>query len=293
MFQTSRGRKNRRFIGPIGPICFILFVALFWRVFAVWTVPSDLRIWFFDVGQGDATLIVTPHGKQVLIDGGPGKRVLSKIGEVSFPWDRDLDAVVLTHPDLDHLTGIVSVLERYRVRTVFESITYSDTAMVRAFDELVESRHIPRVFWSAGDEWEIDGVKFFVVSPARNVSTEDDNRRSIVLKVVFGDTSVLLPGDATMDEEELYESLAGDIDVLRAAHHGSRFSTSDGLLAVAKPEIAIISVGEENRFGHPHPRVLERLARFAADIFRTDKDGDILLTSSGNEPNVRPFPLPF
>ena len=300
--QTSRFTAKKYAVsrfGSLGRLVFMLAIAVFLlgaifsRVVSVWSLPSDLRIWFFDVGQGDATLIVTPHGKQVLIDGGPGKRILSKLGETMPPWDRDLDAVVLTHPDGDHLTGLVSVLDQYRIGTVFESVTYSDTATVRAFEHEMESQGIPRIFWFEGDEWNIDGVQFKVVSPAKNMSAKEDNNRSVVLLVTYGNTSVLLPGDATSSEEESYGLIAGDVDVLHVAHHGSQYSTSESLLAVVKPEAAVVSVGAKNRYGHPHPRVLERLSRAGSALFRTDNDGDVLLLSSGGEPSVQPFPLPF
>lgn len=257
---------------------------------------GDLRIWVLDVGQGDAVFIETPHGRQILVDGGPGNAVLTKLGELMPPTDRTLDAIVPTHPDSDHVAGLVSVLARYDVAAVYETGLIKDTRVATALSEGIRDEGAQRRLVKAGDAFKVDGVTFDVLWPdgvLDGKTVSDTNRVGIVLLVRYGDTSVLLTADTEVEEEVAYAAQVGDVDVLKAGHHGSRTSSSRALLSAVSPEVAVISCGAKNSYGHPHEEVLARFADLGIGTFRTDLQGDILIRSSGGEPIVEPAPLPF
>ena len=257
---------------------------------------GELRVWFFDVGQGDAILIDTPDHHQILVDGGPSQAILSKLGQVLPPWDRSVDAIVLTHPHLDHVAGLMSVLERYDVAAIYDGGALARTGAMDAFgeDAIVEGAAIDHLV--AGDRFVYGDVTLDVLAPTRafdGTYPKDPNEASLVLLLTYRDTTVLLMGDATDDVERDILSTVGDIDVLKVGHHGSRTSSSTELLDDVTPELAIVSCGIDNSYGHPHPATIQRLDDRGIRIERTDLDGDILLTSTGGEPTVKPSPLPF
>jgi len=257
---------------------------------------GELRVWFFDVGQGDAILIETPDNRQILVDGGPSQAILSKLGQVLPPWDRSVDAVVLTHPHLDHVAGIVSVLERYDVAAVYDGGALARTGAMDAFeaDIIAEGATIDHIV--EGDRFAYGDVTLDVLAPSHPIDgtfPKDPNEASVVLLLTYGDTTILLMGDAPDDVERDILSTVGDVDVLKVGHHGSRTSSSTEFLDAVAPEFAIISCGIDNSYGHPHPATIQRLDDRGIRIERTDLDGDILLTSTGGEPTAEPSPLPF
>lgn len=257
---------------------------------------GELRVWFFDVGQGDAIFIETPDRHQILVDGGPSQAVLSKLGQVMPPWDRSVDAIVLTHPHLDHVAGLVSALDRYDVAAIYDGGALARTGAMDAFgeDSIAEGAAIDRLV--AGDRFVYGDVTIDVLAPIKAVDgtyPKDPNEASVVLLLTYRDTTILLTGDATDDVERDILSTVGDIDVLKVGHHGSRTSSSTEFLDDVTPEFAVISCGIDNSYGHPHPATIQRLEDRHVRIKRTDLDGDILLTSTGGEPTVEPSPLPF
>lgn len=255
-----------------------------------------VRVWFFDVGQGDSMMIETKSGKQILIDAGPDEKVLTKLGEVMWPWDRTIDAIILTHPDSDHITGVASILTRYHVDRVYKTGVKSPTIIAKIIDREQTEEHIPTTFVRVGDHLIFDDVTLDVMWPRETDvthSTTDRNNSSIVLRMIYGQTSVLFTGDVEEPSEHIFSSRIGNIDVLKIGHHGSVSSTSTDLLKQIKPQIGIISVGEKNKYSHPHPVILDRLRKQQVEILRTDREGDILLTTDGGEPLVKPHPLLF
>lgn len=257
---------------------------------------KPLTVWFLDVGQGDAIFIEMPTGEQVLVDGGRGSAVLAKLGSVMWPWDRSIDVVIPTHPDADHIGGLPGVFERYDVSNVYQSGAVADTDIDRALRAAIEAEGAQVLLVSEREAFIFGNVSLDVLSPVRPLPgefVEDRNDESVVVLLTYGDTSVLLTGDAESGAEATFGALAGDVDVLKAGHHGSRTSSSESFLQIVTPEIAIISAGADNSYGHPHPAVLDRLNRAGAKVLRTDLDGDILLRSWGGEPEVFASPLPF
>lgn len=241
----------------------------------------------FDVGQGDALFAETPSGRQLLIDGGPSGAVLEKLGRAMSFSDRSIDVVVLTHPDADHLTGLVDVLSRYRVGQLVLTGVREATPTEDAFWSLVQRRHIPVTYVLAGSRVQLDSdTTFTVLAPFESWKDREAktvNNTSIVGRLDYRHFSLLLPGDAeTPIEQQLVQNNSSlHADVLKLGHHGSKTSTSDAFLTAVAPSLAVISVGADNRFGHPSSEVLERLKKQHVSFLRTDQGADIRIESNG------------
>ena len=235
----------------------------------------------FDVGQGDA-ILVQCGTKQMLVDGGPDATVLSKLGRTLPLFDRHLDVVVLTHPHADHYIGLIPVLERYRVdRLLVAGMDGSAPEYASFLDAATRAGLVP-VAVRSGDRITLGScVAADVLWPPVGATTDDPNDASAVLRLARTDSSspraaMMLMGDATAEAErallERSPSLAAD--VLKAGHHGSRFSTSAALIDAVLPKTAVISVGK-NSYGHPSGAALMRLKSRAVRVLRTDEDGDV------------------
>jgi len=264
--------------------------------FFAWKELPDgrLHVHFLDVGQGDAILVETPSGRQVLVDGGPSpSAVLSQLGRRLPFWDRTLDVVVLTHPDDDHITGLVEVLDRYEVEIALFREVGCEEAICHRWDRLLDEKEIAvhQAELGLGVELE-DGVRLEVLHPGANLTAgEGFNNNSVVVRLTHGKISVLLTGDIeTAPERALLER--GDSlrsSVLKVAHHGACGSSSFGFLEAADPEVAVISVGADNDFGHPCDDVLARLTEVVGGanreplVFRTDRDGSVEVVTDGTQ----------
>jgi len=247
-----------------------------------------LHIFFLDVGQGDAIFIHTPDGRQILVDGGPNPdSLLDELGDVMPFWDRGLDLVVLTHPDADHMNGLLVVPERYRIGQVVDSTLTAGSAT--AWDDILATRGITRVAVERGAQLRAGEVVLTVLNPAGSggAPTVDDNAASMVLRLDYGQTSALLTGDApeAAEAEMLAAALPLDADILKIGHHGSADSTSEAFIAAASPQHAVIQVGADNKFGHPAPAVLHRLR--GVEVLRTDLNGRVEAISDGTAWQVR------
>ena len=244
-----------------------------------------LTVAFLDVGQGDAIFIESPSGKQILIDAGPNKKVLRELAKQMPFYDRTIDMAVLTHPDSDHIGGFPAVLEAYAVGVILKSEVNCQNKICEALDGQIEEQDIEEKIARRGMLIDLDdGVHLEVLFPDRDATNFETNLASIVLKLVYGDDSFLLMGDSPKAIEEYLISLDADgleVDVLKLGHHGSRTSTSDFFVGFANPELAIISAGENNRYGHPHPEVLDILEKFEVKVLRTGRDGTVIVTSDG------------
>lgn len=245
-----------------------------------------LKVIFLDVGQGDATLI-EQGSKQILIDGGPdGQILMEKLGKFIPFWDRKIEMVVATHPDQDHIQGLVDVLEKYQVGSLMETSEESDSQVYKEYKNLLEQKNINVIGARIGTEVDLgDNAKIEIMEPIFEKADEnkkENNSNSIISKLIFGKNNFLFTGDATADEEKEFISLPEDLsaDILKVAHHGSKYSTTEEFLAKIKPKMAIISVGKNNKFGHPAPEILERLEKDKIKIIRTDEFGDIIFQCS-------------
>jgi competence protein ComEC len=199
--------------------------------------------------------------------------------------DRFLDVVIATHPDLDHIGGLPEVFSRYDIGMFFEPGVHDDGADYVALKEAVADEELKSVFARAGTQLAIGGGAYLeFLFPTGDVSTFEANTGSVIVRVVYGETSFMLTGDAPMSIEnylaELYETRL-DSSVLKAGHHGSKTSTGDAFLGATTPEYTIISAGCDNTYGHPHKEVLERLARFETSVLQTCTEGTIVFVSDG------------
>jgi competence protein ComEC len=299
--QTSRGKKKsvwERYQEQIVSLVLACLLLVFSLCMIAIHRPAvnggELSIWFFDVGQGDAIFLELPSGEQILIDGGVNDEVLSKLGSVMWPTDRTLDMIIATHADADHITGLVEVLDRYQVETIVTNGKSASTQVAQAFDLASQQEGAVLKDVREGELFVFEEVELEVLWPNDEVLTKSDrNEQSVVVLVRYGETSVLLTGDAEAGGEEVFGGGVGDIDVLKVGHHGSSSSTSYSFLQSIEPEYGVVSCGLENRYNHPHPIVLDRLEAVGAEIYRTDTMGDIHLISTGGEPIVEARPLSF
>ena len=260
-----------------------LVAVLLWA--SVLSLPDGyLHVRFLNVGQGDAILIVTPDGQQVLIDGGPSPAaLLSAVGRAMPFWDREIELVMLSHPDQDHLLGLVPLLERYRVRQVIDSAVEDGNPVAARWRQLLAEKRVPVHRATSGMSVDLgSGIRLEVLSPGpdRDVVTGDNNDASTVARLTYGETSFLFTGDLGREGERrlLNSDAALRSTVLKVSHHGTKEATTDPFLKAVDPQLAVISVGE-NRFGHPSRETLERLAHIPT--LRTDKLGTVDIVSNG------------
>ena len=249
---------------------------------------ENLRVVFLDVGQGDAILI-SRGANQILIDGGKdGKAVLEKLGSHLPFWDRQIEVVVATHPDQDHIGGLVDVFRAYKVNALFKTAAGSDSQTFQAFREayenegarILEAERGWRVGFPSGESLEI----IFPFGPLAE-NDKGGNDSSVAAKLSAGGSRFLFTGDISQGVEEKI-TLAGagvSADILKVAHHGSKYSTGENFLRAAGPKEAVISVGKKNSYGHPAPEVLERLLKHGIKIYRTDEKGDIVYKCGGEK----------
>lgn len=238
--------------------------------------PGELRVDFLDIGQGDAALITAPNGKQFLIDGGPsGIELVRELGQVMPHWDRTIEAVLLTHPQEDHMAGLPELDRRFHVVSAYQNGRSNTTETFRYYEAAYPTSRRLR----AGDDFAFGGLRVEVLWPPVGLETEELNDTSLVFRVSYRDVSLLFTGDS---EAPVHEALmaAGDLraDVLKVPHHGSK-TTDPEFFAAVSPSVAVISVGAANSFGHPHTDTLAALE--GTRLFRTDQDGRVTIRSDG------------
>lgn len=270
-------------LGVLGVAAFIVVVV--WSAVYAEDRRRLLTVSFLDVGQGDAIFIDAPSGRQVLIDGGKGAETLRALAAV-IPWyDRSIDLIVATHPDADHIGGLVDVLARYRVDTIVESGVRDEGSDARALESALVEEGVDRVVARRGQIIQLGGgARIEVLFPDRSLPDIESNTGSIVARIVYGDTSFLLSGDSPDEVEEYLVALERNrvrVDVLKVGHHGSKTSSSPLLLGYTDPAYAILSRGCDNSYGHPAPEVVERLRNFGISTLDTCIDGTITFVSDG------------
>ncbi|MCI0767064.1 MBL fold metallo-hydrolase [Bacillus sp. TL12] len=230
-----------------------------------------MKVSFFKVGQGDATLIILPNGQTMLIDGGPyeaGEVIIQKLVEKGI---NHLDVVVGTHPDMDHIGGLIPIIEQMPVSLVLDSGKTYSSFTYHTYRNNIKKRGIPFVRVKQGQYIPLDPqVSIQVLNNGK--SKDENNESSIVLKVRYGKADFLLMGDADVQtEREIIKQYDVHADVLKVGHHGSYTSTSEELLEKANPQFAILSYDKKNPYGHPHQSVVKRLKRHGVMTYTTDK----------------------
>jgi competence protein ComEC len=272
----------------------VLWASLFWS----WSPqPADsgsgLALHFLDVGQGDGAVLRTPAGRWVLIDAGPRSRHSDAGRRVVVPFllsqgARQLAIVVVSHAHADHLGGVPSVLDRFDAQMVIEPGERVADPLYYAFLDELAAGAIRWHIASRGERFVLDGVAFTVLhpDPAWHGWGEDVNEDSLVLLVEYGAFQALFAGDAGFPAEAEMRNRARAVDLLKVGHHGSRGSTGDEWLDSLRPRAAVISVGR-NKYGHPSPPTLARLRRHRVEVWRTDREGSITVTTDGTEMTVQ------
>ena len=269
---------------------FVLIIFLgtsIWIWSVVFEQVSDgiLEVTFFDVGQGDSIFIETPNDKQILIDGGPDNSILEKLNQTMPFYDRTIDLIILTHPDADHITGLVEVLNYYQVEHILTSGLKKNTAVYMKWKELIEEKNISLSLAQMGQKIILQNeIVLEILWPNQNLISSYSNpvnNVSVVTRLIYNDIEILLTGDIENKVENylVNQDFELESDILKLPHHGSKTSTSYNFLKAVNPKVVVISVGENNKYKHPSQEVLERIKDLI--IYRTDKDGDIQILTNG------------
>lgn len=256
---------------------------LFYLDFSNFKQEGKLVFRMLDVGQGDALLIQSPSGKNILIDAGSDARILPMLSEYLSPFEKNIDLIFITNPDRDHIGGFESVLKKYKVGGVFEPGTFNSSQTYKELQDEIARQKVPHFLARQGTKIEIgDGAYIEILFPDRDVIDFSTNDGSVVARLVYGVNSIMLTGDATtVTEQFVIHSNSGEklkSDILKVGHHGSRSSTSNAFLKLVQPQYAIISVGKDNSYGHPHQITLDTLQYYGIQILRTDEVGTITFT---------------
>lgn len=283
----------------------ILVIGVVWL--SLFNLPdSKLHLIACDVGQGDAILAVYRE-TQILIDGGPGKKVTKCLDENIPFWDRQIELVVLTHPQLDHYGGLIEVFKNYKVNTLVASSLDSSSQKYRVLQTAVGGSGVRVVEPTTGMVIRSGLIYLDIVWPTRDFLAEetkekenkkvlgaytsslDPNQFSVVAILRLNEFEALLTGDIDrkVTEEILKTGLVREVDYIKVPHHGSKNGLSEKLLVKTNSKVAVITSGEGNPYGHPHKEVLDLLSRFNIPTYRTDIHGDIKVITDGKSFEVR------
>jgi competence protein ComEC len=284
MLSFLKKQIKYSFLAILLGIAILVWYAVFWES------RDGLLVAFLDVGQGDAIFIQAQNGNQVLLDGGPNKAVLRQLSKVMPFYDRSIDMIMNSHPHSDHLAGLIEVSKRYDINSVIESCVNHSTPEYREWENFIKNKEIYHLCAKRGMKINIDeNLSLEILLPAVDAKNLDPHTGMLIAKLIYGHTAYLLMGDAEKSLENYLFSLDGSklkSDVLKVGHHGSRKSTSESLLGFSNSQYAVISVGKDNSYGHPHKETLEILNRFRIKILRTDELGMIKIKSDGNKISV-------
>jgi competence protein ComEC len=273
---------ERSILPRIAPLILLFLAAAAIAAYALFGGGSDEAAYFLDVGQGDAQL-VRHGGAAFLIDAGKGEAILDGLAGTLPPLSRRIDVLFISHGQEDHIGGIFALLDRYSIGAV--AYNGEMTPLMSQLGRALKERGIPLIALARGDSVTLGDARFLVEWPPAQAKDgagdSSTNERSMVVKFAKGNFAALFTGDIDEAAERLLAATGGiAADVLKVAHHGSRFSSSQAFLDAVRPSIAVIEVGK-NSYGHPTQDALDRLAREGARIFRTDRDGTVRIMFGG------------
>jgi competence protein ComEC len=294
--HTERRCKLHRYVLPLSCVQLLLLAVLILHPFSSRS-PHHLRIDFLDVGQGDSALVTMPDGTTLLIDGGGNPMDSARrIGETvvsEYLWWRGLsqvDYVLATHADADHIDGLNDVLKNFTVRSALIARRPADDPEYAKFAQTLARTNTHSETIEAGDVIQFGEVSVDVLWPPAGgeKSTNDD---SIVLRIQYGERSILLTGDIEQAAERALLTSQQQLhaDVIKVAHHGSKTSSTEAFVTATKPQLAVISVGRNSRFGHPHKEVVDRWQCSGATVLTTGNSGTITITTDGRDLSVKEF----
>jgi competence protein ComEC len=282
---------------------YYLFFALFllvlniicWNEVFILAESRNLSVNFLNVGQGDSAFVITPGGHQILIDGGPDQSALREISSLMPFFDKTIDLVILSHPEKDHMQGLIDILQRYKADYIlWTGVKKQDPEYYAWINVLEKQKNMGAKIIIAQFGQKIIAGNVFIdtLHPFEILENKElkdtSNDAGVISRLVFGKNYFLFTGDmsSNLEKEFVREDINLDSNVLKIAHHGSKYSTSEKFLQAVNPEIAVIEVGK-NSYGHPTPEVLQKLEKFGIKILRTDKDGTIKIESDGNNIKVK------
>jgi len=279
-------------------IHFIFLLCLFVLAFSTHSIASQkdglLKIYFLDVGQGDAIFIEMPNGNQILIDGGPDNKILSELADTMPFYDRDIDVVVATHTHADHITGLAEVLKRYDVANVIESGDKNISPIYGEWEKIIKEEDANYTKAIAGEIIDMgDETTLTVLTPLKSydgVILKNSHEANVTILLQYKSFRVLLAGDMEIPLERQLLLSGGDVsaDVLKVGHHGSKTSSGELFLSAVHPKLGFIEVGGGNQYGLPAPAILSRLENFGIKYYRTDIDGSIKIVSDGTNYQLIP-----
>jgi competence protein ComEC len=261
-----------------------LFIALFFILITSTDAQTQLEVHFIDVGQGDATLVITPDGEVALIDGG-----LSNGMTLEYLQSLNIDTIdimIATHPHQDHIAGLIDIMTEFEVGGIWQPGATHTTNTFRRFLETIEQEQIPFYEAGTGDTIPIGDLAFEVLSGAPTAN--EINNTSLVLRLEFGDVSFLFTSDAEAPVEEFLVETVVESTVMKIGHHGSYSSTTPDFVNAVSPIVAVYSAGANNNYGHPHPWPLINLETAGTTVYGTDVHGTVIVTTNGNTFDVIP-----
>lgn len=257
-------------------VIFSLIFLFFANVF-IWKeilfLQKEPVLYFFDVGQGEASLLSFPYSGKILIDAGPSRVLSQNLGKEFGFFNRQIDIFILSHANLDHYFGLFEILQKFPPRLFIFNGFFSESQSFQELLNLLNQKKIPQLVLKAGDRIRIGKDILEVLSPSLNFSSSDLNETSLVIKAQIAGFKILFTGDASAKLLASLENLRAEI--LKVSHHGSKKGTNQEILEKIQPKIALIGVGKDNPYHHPQKQVLELLEKSGAKIFRTDLNGEI------------------
>lgn len=303
--------------GASSLLLLIFTIIIVFHPFSAPRVDGGLRVDFLDVGQGDSALVTFPNGETLLIDGGgkinfgasniekennesevfePDTQTVGESVVSQFLWERgysQIDFILATHTDTDHIQGLIDVAKNFRVRTAFFGRTPIKDSDFAALNEVLQNREIEIVKLKRGDVLDFGKAKIEILFPEADESLQavSDNNHSLVLRIVFGNKRFLFTGDIEKaTEAKLVQSpLFLEADIIKVAHHGSKTSSSQNFIIAVGAEYAVIPVGRQSQFGHPHKEVVERWENSGAKILKTGERGTISVSTDGKNLEIQTF----
>ena len=286
LFEKVKNQRNKVFV--LFVVLVILDVFVFWQIKRLSAAEDDLKIYFLDVGQGDSALVILPGGAKVLIDGGPPNgKFLENLSKILPPTERYIDLVMLSHAQLDHFGGLIEVLKRYRVGAFLDNGRPGEIKVYSDLAGAIKENSIQHIVLGAEDKIHYQNSHINILSPdVEFLKSKELNDTAIVAELLSNNAKILFTGDIGFDvEQALVKNYSLSADILKVAHHGSKYSSSASFLDAVRPKIAAIGVGK-NSYGHPTKETLSRLASIGGKIYRTDKDGTIEILIGGGRARI-------